>query len=144
MCCLWLYHCNFAKMPEKVIAGNLFFPIKVKLQWVTDPAGPEHQAGDFRLQQKCFSKEFFLGLGERLEEVAAFFLIQVENVTLILSLLHFWIVLQLWGLCYALGYFVINMVSFYFVGSSWQRLKVLERVFNRSEEWGKEYPNSSE
>lgn len=53
---------------------------------MTDPAGPEHQAGDFRLQQKCFSKVFFLGLGERLEEAAAaFFFIYIENGTLILS-----------------------------------------------------------
>lgn len=52
--------------------------------------------------------------------------------------------MQLLGLCYTLGYFLINMVSLYFMGTSWQRLKVLERVFDGSEEWGKEYPNSSE
>lgn len=50
---------------------------------MTDPAGPEHQAGDFRLLQKCFSEVFSLGLGEGLEEVATFFFIQIENGTLI-------------------------------------------------------------
>lgn len=58
--------------------------------------------------------------------------------------MHCGVVLQLSGLCYTLGYFLINIVSFYFMVSSWQRFKVLERVFDRSEEWGKEYPNSSE
>lgn len=58
--------------------------------------------------------------------------------------MHCGVVLQLWGLCYTLGHFLINIVSFYFMCSSWQRFKVLERVFDGSEEWGEEYPNSSE
>lgn len=38
---------------------------------MTVPTGLGHRADDFKLQQKCLAKCFSLGLGERLEEVAA-------------------------------------------------------------------------
>lgn len=90
-----------------------------------------------------FSKVVFPWTGREAGETGCSF-VQIEIGSLILSFIEFGVVLQLWGLCYTSDYFLINMVSFYFMGSSWQRFKVLERVFDRGEEWGKEYPNSSE
>lgn len=82
---------------------------------MTDLSGTEDQAGDFRLWQKCFSKVFSLGQGEKLEGVAAFFLIQIENNTLILSFIALLSCIATLGallyfelLCYKHGFFLFH------------------------------------
>lgn len=70
-----------------------------------------------RLQQKCSSEVFFFGLGEGLKKVAAIFLIQIENDTLIpsfnalLSCITTLRALLYFGLlCYNHGFFFISCV----------------------------------